>query len=341
MSWERYTAIAVEKAAANDSISEEQLALINRYTRRALTRAEVFVFSVILCDNEIDRDFEQFPRASLETLAQLYQGKTGVFDHNPRAANQNARIFATELVRGEGKNTVGEDYYCLKAWAYMVRTPKTEELILEIDAGIKKEVSVGCAVEKILCAVCGADQKQEACVHRKGEVYGDKLCRHLLVNPTDAYEWSFVAVPAQKNAGVVKGKAAAKRTEVPRTTADTLEKLFALPEGGADMIALDREQHAALAREYDTLKAYAEAGRTYYESLRREAVRLALLSQPELDPAVMGAVAEKMDVNQMREFVRVFAKSAAERFPLPPRTQLGQGERGVNTDTGGANAFLI
>ena len=34
--------------------------------------------------------------------------------------------------------------------------------------------------------------------------YGGKLCYFTLKAPTDAYEWSFVAVPAQRKAGVMK-----------------------------------------------------------------------------------------------------------------------------------------
>ena len=40
--------------------TEEDLKLINKYALRPLKKEEVFVFSVILCDNDIDRDFERF-----------------------------------------------------------------------------------------------------------------------------------------------------------------------------------------------------------------------------------------------------------------------------------------
>ena len=42
------------------------------------------------------------------------------------------------------------------------------------------------------------------CDHEKGSEYGGKLCYHILDEPLDAYEWSFVAVPAQVNSGVTK-----------------------------------------------------------------------------------------------------------------------------------------
>ncbi len=102
------------------------------------------------------------------------------------------------------KTADGEVYTYILAKAYTVRTEKNKDLITEIDAGIKKETSVGCSVKEIKCSICGKDIKTQGCEHRKGKVYGGKICCYLLNDPADAYEWSFVAVPAQKNAGIVK-----------------------------------------------------------------------------------------------------------------------------------------
>ena len=41
---------------------------INKFTRRPLSEDEVYVFSVILCDNDIDRDCERFSENALDTL---------------------------------------------------------------------------------------------------------------------------------------------------------------------------------------------------------------------------------------------------------------------------------
>ena len=48
------------------------LECINQYTRRPFTEQEVYTFSVVLCDNEIDRDFERFSVEALHTLSQLF-----------------------------------------------------------------------------------------------------------------------------------------------------------------------------------------------------------------------------------------------------------------------------
>lgn len=178
---------------------------INQFTRRELQENEVYLFDVILCDNDIDRDAECFSEKALEQMQQLFIGKTGIFDHNLKSAGQTARIYDTELVRYPDKKTKdGRNLISLKACAYMIRTDSNADFIKEIDAGIKKEVSVSCRAEKRICSVCGADKIHSVCNHIPGKYYGQKSCHTILEDIQDAYEWSFVAVPAQPAAGVTK-----------------------------------------------------------------------------------------------------------------------------------------
>lgn len=44
--------------------AQEELAYINQFTKSPLTAEEVYFFPVRLCDNEVDRDFERFDRAT-------------------------------------------------------------------------------------------------------------------------------------------------------------------------------------------------------------------------------------------------------------------------------------
>lgn len=53
-------------------MDSKELDLINQYTKRRFSADEVYTFSVVLCDNEIDRDFECFDSTSLEKLAEMY-----------------------------------------------------------------------------------------------------------------------------------------------------------------------------------------------------------------------------------------------------------------------------
>ena len=266
----------------NAALSPEDLELIGALARKPLEPEEVYTFSVRLCDNEIDRDFERFTVRTLEKLAPMFVGKAGIFDHQWSARGQAARIYKTEIVREPGRVTGAGDGYCwLKGCAYMVRTDGNRDLIAEIEGGIKKEVSVGCAVERAICSICGCDRTQTDCGHEKGQEYGGQLCWADLEGAGDAYEFSFVAVPAQPAAGVVKGAR--------RGTSGQLEEEAAL-------------------------------GRKYLENLRGEVVRLALLADRELDGRAMKSLAGKLSHQELEELRKSYTRRAGERFPL--KTQL-------------------
>lgn len=186
-------------------MDKTELEKINSLTRREFKEKELYTFPVTLCDNDVDRDGEAFSDEALEQMQKLFVGKTGIFDHDPKGSNQTARIYDTEVVTDPDRLTAfGEPYKFLRGKAYTVRTEENKSLIAEIDAGIKKEVSVSCSANSKICSICGAEQHNNACEHIKGREYNGKLCYHTLDDITDAYEWSFVAVPTQVSAGVIK-----------------------------------------------------------------------------------------------------------------------------------------
>lgn len=262
------------------TVNSETLAKINKFTRRELTADEVFCFSVILCDNEIDRDNEKFSVDALNKLAQLYVGKTGIFNHDPKGENQTARIYDTAVIKDETRKTADREVYTyLQAEVYMVKTEKNADLIKEIDGGIKKEVSVGCAVEREICSICGKDRRTNPCNHRKGASYGGKKCFGILNSPTDAYEWSFVAVPAQRNAGVTK-----------RYGEDYASK-GAFPEE----VSLEAELYNELT-----------------EDLKREIIRLSYLEGDSVPVALTKAAIERMDISELMTLKKALVSEANE-----------------------------
>ena len=187
------------------SPKSEDMQAINTLTTRQFEPQELYCFEVLLCDNEVDRDGECFDRETLEELVPLFMGKSGICDHDLKTSNQQARIYATAVEDFPGKTTaLGEPYCALMAKAYMVRTESNKDMILEIEAGIKKEVSVGCSVKEKICSICRVSDG--GCEHVPGKTYGNQLCCTILHGAADAYEWSFVAVPAQPSAGVVGRK---------------------------------------------------------------------------------------------------------------------------------------
>ena len=242
-----------------------QLAAINAQARAKLTEEQVYVFSLRLCDDQIDRDYERFDTAALPGLAKLFIGKTGIVDHCWSSENQVARIFETQVVSENGVSYI-------KAWAYIRRGGSNDEIIADIEAGIKKEVSVGCAMGRSICSVCGSEYG--SCGHRKGESYDGMVCCAVLQEPVDAYEFSFVAVPAQREAGVLKGMGRKK----------CLKELA--------------EEFGAQA-EYRLLFQDAQLGRKYRQDLESDVVRLCLSLElgaeaPVLRSIVATAAAEDL-----------------------------------------------
>ena len=91
----------------------------------------------------------------------------------------------------------------MKGYAYVLRTESNADLIAEIEGGIKKENQHRLRVARILAPSAARIWRLQMQPH-PGKNYGGKLCYAELVGAVDAYEWSFVAVPAQRNAGVMK-----------------------------------------------------------------------------------------------------------------------------------------
>lgn len=283
--------IMKEGTAEAGQLPEEELAAINAFAKTALTADQVYTFSVILCDNEVDRDGECFPQSTLMELRDLFVGKTGICDHDWKSSNQKARIYRTELITDPTRTSIcGEPYTYLKAYAYMLRTESNRELIAEIEGGIKKETSVGCSVARITCSICGAELG--TCGHIKGECYDDKLCYGQLEGAVDAYEWSFVAVPAQRGAGVTKQLG----------SAGGLKGFVATSQG------------SVFAGEYAALAKCAALGKQYLDELKAEVLRLCLVCDEGMYPVVKGMV-EMMEAEQLQGMKAHYQELSAKKFP--------------------------
>ena len=275
------------RVASTGCATATQLEAINAQAKAELTAEQVYVFSVRLCDDQIDRDGERFDTAALPALAKLFVGKTGIVDHKWSASGQVARIFETQVVCEDGVSYI-------KAWAYIRRGGNAEEIIADIEAGIKKEISVGCAMGRAVCSICGSEYG--TCGHQKGEYYDGMLCCVILKEPMDAYEFSFVAVPAQRQAGVMKG----------------------LGEGNRCLKELADEFGAQ--GEYRTLYVQAQLGRKYEKQLQDEVVRLFLSLDLGLEEPVLRSVAKKVGAEELLRLKSALEDRAAEYLPL--QTQL-------------------
>ena len=282
--------------------SAAQLETINVHAKGTLTAEQVYVFSLRLCDDQVDRDGERFDTAALPGLAKLFIGKTGIVDHKWSSDGQVARIFETEVVREAGVSYI-------KAWAYIRRGKHSDEIIADIEAGIKKEVSVGCAMGRCVCSVCGSEYG--TCGHVKGESYDGAVCCAILKEPMDAYEFSFVAVPAQRDAGVLKAMGGC------RTLKDLAEEFGAQAE-------------------YRVLCKEAELGRQYQKVLSDEVVRLCLALGLGVEEPVLRGMMGKASAEELMKMKAALQNRMEEMYPV--KCQLpGNGQNREIVESG----FLI
>lgn len=228
------------------------LEAIGAFTRRAFAPEELYVFSVVLCNNDVDRDHEKFTRRALEELGALFVGKTGIFDHSMKSGDQAARIYATAVVPVPGRS------------------------------------------------------------------YDGKVAFTVLSDATDAYEWSFVAVPAQREAGVVKHYDSSKGDKT--VTENDVRKTLQNSKGA---VTLTCDQARALARQLDTLEQEAQLGKSYKQELASQVVRLCAGVLPQMELGVFEGVARVMTAKELQAFKAAF--EAADRRANIPSPQLASG----------------
>ena len=153
---------------------------------------------------------------------------------------------------------------------------------------------MGCAMGMAVCSVCGSEYG--SCGHHKGEYYDGQLCCAILREPMDAYEFSFVAVPAQRDAGVLKGFAGKR----------TLKELA--EEFGAQM-------------EYCSLFKEAQLGRQYAKALQDDVVRLCLSLELGVAEPTLRSVFGNVAGEDLLAVKAALETRLAESLPM--MTQLG------------------
>lgn len=305
----------IKKSVAND----EDLKKIQSFTRREISADEVYTFNVVLCNNDIDRDFEKFSTKTLYELAPMFVGKTGIFDHSMKASDQRARVFDTFVEKVEGKKTVdGEDYYQLCAKAYMLNNEENKALIDEIDMGIKKEVSVSCSVSKAHCSVCATDKRKGFCEHKAGKIYDDKLCFSTLEGALDAYEFSFVAVPAQREAGV--------RKSFEQKEVQNMNDIITKMSDCTDEIVLSKAQAREISSYIDDLKQEAALGEAYKKQLSKEVVAMFKKAFPNMDEKLFASVISVMTTKELLGFKNGAVKKEA------PKPQLANNQKQIQNN---------
>lgn len=208
--------------------TDEQLAVINGFTRKKVTADEVVAFTTLSCNDIVDRDDDQFTTECVRDFAALEQpyspvGKSFMLDHTYKTENAVGRIFGVDTKKVSGSTFLTND-------VYMPKTEQFAPLIEKIDFGINWAVSVGVMLGKDECSLswCKAPFSSWGwwCSngHDKGLHYtedaeedswgypapcdpktnGAEKCVRMFSEPRDMYELSQVFLGAQYFAALEK-----------------------------------------------------------------------------------------------------------------------------------------
>ena len=126
----------------------------------------------------------------------------------------------------------------------------------------------------------------------------------------DAYEFSFVAVPAQRDAGVLKG----------------MGRRISLKELADEYGAQE---------EYQGLWKQAQLGQQYQRQLSDEVVRLVLMLGLKLEEPVLRGAVEKLAGAELVPLRDALREQAAEKYPVQLQLGTGRGEAALES------AYLI
>ena len=154
---------------------------------------------------------------------------------------------------------------------------------------------MGCGMGLGVCSICGSEYG--TCGHRKGEYYDGQLCCAILKEPLDAYEFSFVAVPAQRNAGVLKAL------------------------GGSGKCLKELAEEFGAQAEYRALFKEAQLGRQYRKELEDDVVRLCLSLELGADRDVLRGVVKCAAAEDLMKLKGALEEKLVQSMPV--MTQLG------------------
>lgn len=169
------------------------MAAINRYALRTLSPEEVAVFTLDLCNDQIDRHFSRFPVEELRKIADLTPGRPLMERHDLHETLPRGKFFQAWLQSDQASTTV-------RCNIYLLRTESNAEFIRQMEGGVYNEVSIGFAFGMPECSICGCDLRE--CAHWPGQDYNGATCHYIMRDVQDVIEGSIVSAASQ-SVGVV------------------------------------------------------------------------------------------------------------------------------------------
>lgn len=181
----------------DDIISSDDLEKINRIAPKDLHLDQIYVRSMYLCSTQLcESDYCCFTNQALEDIQKKIIGQSVLIGHN-RNSLPLARFFKAEVVERDHEQRA-EPVHFVRAWFYWLReTSGAKDLLLNIDGGVYREVSLAWRFHNWRCSVCNKENGN--CSHKPGETYDKHTCYRIIDQVSDVLEGSLVYKSADKD----------------------------------------------------------------------------------------------------------------------------------------------
>lgn len=190
--------IVREKPMFEEShVGEDDMERINQFAAAPLRPEQIYVRSMYLCSSQpCVSDGCQFTREALDQIAERVAGLSVLTGHD-RTSLPLARFYKAQVVQRDSDEN-GVPVFFVRAWFYWLRdTTGARDLLLNIDGGIYREVSLAWKYDSWRCSICHTPNG--LCGHRVGSSYNGRPCFRRIERITDLLEGSLVYKSADKN----------------------------------------------------------------------------------------------------------------------------------------------
>jgi hypothetical protein len=177
--------------------TDEQLAKINRFTKKALSADEVFYWENKSCgDAMIPNRYMQLSKQLLELFVKDAQlGVSFMFNHSWADFGSKAIPYGKVMDGRLGPGTMAGESTALYLAKYIVRDAEkvdgvsADDLIKRIETGVLADTSIGWGTDVMVCSICGMNYWGGECSHWKGRTYQmadgtEKVCTVLAMPPS-------------------------------------------------------------------------------------------------------------------------------------------------------------
>ena len=270
----KYTLENIEVVEFKEAISIEDMDKINKFAVTALESKDVVMYTALLIDDKITRNNTQYPKDFQKMLLSLPVGKGNFIgapilfgdtqDHQHAANAQVGRIFDAWQVVDE------ENHTGVMAKIYVIKNEENADLIVKINSGVLKEMSIAAKVGMPICSQCGQDVRE--CPHNPGENGS-----YVVMSGTGFIaEVSFVAVPGSNSAKVLTDDETKKFLKIENLkevlTPLIMESLNPITEKSTTINEEFKAQIETIVTDYEALKVIVEEIKTKYDAKEAEVI---------------------------------------------------------------------